>query len=112
MTALRETNEEIGVRLGLSDVVGRLPAITTSSGFEVTPVVAWIHQPPNFHLEPREVSELIDLPLELALDVTQYKQDNVIENGLKREYCYMNFHKFRIWGATARILQSLAALMQ
>jgi 8-oxo-dGTP pyrophosphatase MutT (NUDIX family) len=112
MTALREAKEEVGVQLELSDVVGRLPTITTSSGFEVTPVVAWINELPDFNLEPREVSELIALPLELALDITQYKQDSIVENGLRREYCYMNFNNYRIWGATARILQSLASLSQ
>jgi 8-oxo-dGTP pyrophosphatase MutT (NUDIX family) len=112
MTALREAKEEVGVQLELSDVIGRLPPITTNSGFEVTPVVAWAHEPPEFNLEPREVSELIALPLELALDVTQYKQDSIVENGLKRDYCYLNFNNFRIWGATARILKSFASLMQ
>lgn len=111
LTALREAHEEIGVSLQLSEVLGRLPSITTNSGFEVTPIVAWAHGAPAFNLEPREVSELIALPLELALDITQYKEDRIIENGVKREYCYMEFAGFRIWGATARILRSFASLM-
>lgn len=111
-TAMREAQEEIGVQLELSDVLGRLPMITTSSGFDVTPVVAWAYAPPTFQLDPREVSGLIALPLELALDLTQYKQDSIVENGSTREICYLEFAGFRIWGATARILHSLACLLQ
>jgi 8-oxo-dGTP pyrophosphatase MutT (NUDIX family) len=111
-TAMREAHEEIGVRIELSNVLGCLPAITTSSGFEVTPVVAWSEEQTIFQLEPREVSELIALPLELALDITRYKQGSVIENGVKREFLYLEFQGFRIWGATARILHSFAHLVK
>jgi 8-oxo-dGTP pyrophosphatase MutT (NUDIX family) len=112
MTAVREAREEIGVKLELSNVLGCLPATRTNSGFEVTPVVAWIYESPVFQLEPNEVSELIALPLELVLDLSQYKQDSIIENGVERTFCYMEFGGFRIWGATARILHSLAHLVR
>ena len=111
-TALREAHEEIGVRLDSSNVLGCLPVITTISGFEVTPVVAWTSSRPTFRPEPREVDNLIALPLELALDVAQYKQDSIIENGLKRDFCFIEFGEYYIWGATARILRSLASLLQ
>jgi 8-oxo-dGTP pyrophosphatase MutT (NUDIX family) len=110
VTALREANEEIGVCLDLSNVLGCLPATTTNSGFEVTPVVAWTSSTPTFRLQPREVDKLITLPLELALDVSQYKQDTLIENGIKRQFYFIEFDGHYIWGATARILRSLANL--
>lgn len=110
--ALREANEEVGVRLDLSNVLGCLPATITNSGFEVTPVVAWSSSMPAFRLEPREVNKLIALPLGLALDVSQYKQDTFIENGIKRDFCFIEFDEHYIWGATARILLSLARLLQ
>jgi 8-oxo-dGTP pyrophosphatase MutT (NUDIX family) len=111
-TALREAHEEIGVRLEESNVLGCLPATTTNSGFEVTPVVAWASETPTFHLDAREVNKLIALPLELALDVSRYKQDSIIEKGLKREFYFIEFDEYYIWGATARILRSLACLVQ
>ncbi|MES2624582.1 MAG: CoA pyrophosphatase [Pseudomonadota bacterium] len=111
-TALREANEEIGVQLEQSCVLGCLPVTNTISGFEVTPVVAWTSSPPEFQLDPREVNALIALPLELALDLSLYKQDHVIENGSTREFYFIEFGEHYIWGATARILRSLACLVR
>jgi 8-oxo-dGTP pyrophosphatase MutT (NUDIX family) len=112
LTALRETHEEIGVRLELSHVLGCLPVMTTNSGYEVTPVVAWAQSTPQFQLNRREVDELIPLPLRLALNVSQYSRDSVTEKGLTREFYVIEFCGHRIWGATAHILRSLACLLQ
>ncbi len=111
-TALREAHEEIGVQLQISNVLGCLPPTTTNSGFEVTPVVAWTSSNLQFELDPREVNKLICLPLELALDLSQYQTDSIIEKGATREFYYIEFAGDRIWGATARILRSLACLLQ
>jgi hypothetical protein len=74
--------------------------------------VAWASETPTFHLDAREVNKLIALPLELALDVSRYKQDSIIEKGLKREFYFIEFDEYYIWGATARILRSLACLVR
>lgn len=75
--ALRETEEEIGLRLGHGDVVGVLDDYPTRSGHLITPVVVWAGASPAYRPDPREVSELFvesyatfdrpDLPWELAI---------------------------------------------
>ncbi len=61
--ALRELDEELGVRLGEHQVLGRLDDYATRSGYRITPVVAWAG--PGLHLEPHagEVEETYHIPL-------------------------------------------------
>jgi len=75
--ALRETEEEIGLRLGQREVLGVLDDYPTRSGHLITPVVVWAGVAPAYRPDPREVSELFvesyatfdrpDLPWELAI---------------------------------------------
>ena len=61
--ALRELDEELGVKLGEDHVLGRLDDYATRSGFRITPVVAWAG--PGLHLKPHEgeVEETYHIPL-------------------------------------------------
>ena len=61
--ALRELDEELGVKLGEERVLGRLDDFATRSGFRITPVVAWAGA--GLHLKPHagEVAETYHIPL-------------------------------------------------
>ncbi len=61
--ALRETREEIGLRLGPGDVLGLLDDFATRSGFRMTPVVAWAEPGQRLAPDPVEVDELHVVPL-------------------------------------------------
>jgi 8-oxo-dGTP pyrophosphatase MutT (NUDIX family) len=111
-TALRETAEETGLDPSRVSILGRLPVtVVPSSGFSITPVVAWadtwLHLQPN----PREVAELIDFPLAVALDPASYQTGTQVRDGVTREFWYIEFAGHHVWGATARILRSLALLL-
>lgn len=109
-TALRETQEEIGLDPALPKVLGRLPDTTVVSGFTITPVVAWCDaEPPLLH-NPAEVDEIIKLPLQLALDASLYGSDSLTRDGEVRHFRFLRYQDHYIWGATARILLSLAEL--
>jgi hypothetical protein len=62
-TALREAEEEIGLDPSLVQVLGRLPAFHTVSGYRVTPVVGLIPWPLSLRPDPTEVAEVFTLPL-------------------------------------------------
>lgn len=61
--ALRETHEEVGLRLDTSSVLGVLDDMVTRSGFVITPVVAWAGAGASFTPDPGEVAKLYRVPL-------------------------------------------------
>jgi 8-oxo-dGTP pyrophosphatase MutT (NUDIX family) len=110
--ALREAEEEIGLAPAQVAVLGRLPIIHVSaSGFDVTPVVAWLDSMPAWRPDPGEVAEVIDCPAALALDPASYRLGSMLRDGIAREFWYFDFDGHHVWGATARVLRSLALLL-
>ena len=62
-SALRELEEEVGLQLGASAVIGRLDDYPTRSGFSITPVVIWGGSNPNLQPNPAEVESIHHIPL-------------------------------------------------
>ena len=109
-TALRESHEEIGLDSAGLLLLGRLPEVKvlTGSAIAITPVVAWSEAEPSLVHNPYEVDEIIKLPLQLVLNSDNYGTDSLERDGMKREFYFLRFQDFYIWGATAKILLSLA----
>jgi 8-oxo-dGTP pyrophosphatase MutT (NUDIX family) len=109
-TALREAEEEIGLRPDEADVVGRLDDIRTTSKYAVTPYVARI---PDREYTPdeREVAEIAVLPVSGLLDADNYEVERR-EHPRYGEAIVHFFHVdgYTVWGATARILVQLLEL--
>lgn len=111
-TALREAAEETRLDPSRVAILGRLPVtVVPSSGFSITPVVAWAETRLHLEPDPREVAQLIECPLSIALDPGAYRTGEEVRDGLTREFWYIEFDGHHVWGATARILRSLALLM-
>ena len=62
-TALREMEEEIGLKVSPDQVVGRLDDFATRSGFCITPVVVWEDGPVKLAPDPNEVERVFHIPL-------------------------------------------------
>jgi 8-oxo-dGTP pyrophosphatase MutT (NUDIX family) len=106
--ALREAWEEIGLATGQVEVLGRLPAHETVTSFQVTPVVAMIHG--NFTPVPEagEVSEVFEVPFSHVTSLANFRIEGRRWQGRRREYYAAPYGPYYIWGATARILRTLA----
>lgn len=106
-TALRETEEEIGLDRGRVLLLGRLPEYITGTGFRVTPVVGWIE--PGFTLtpDPFEVAEVFEVPMSFLLDPINHQLQSAVLGGRPRQYYAMPYESRYIWGATAGMLRSL-----
>ncbi|WP_132057391.1 NUDIX hydrolase [Halorussus amylolyticus] len=109
-TALREAEEEIGLRPEEAEVVGRLDDIRTTTRYAVSPFVARV---PDREYTPdeREVAEIAILPVSGLLDPENYES----ERREHPQYGEAVVHFFRVngytvWGATGRILVQLLEL--
>lgn len=107
MTALRETEEEIGLDPDCVELLGELPEYRTGTGFRITPVVGLVHPPFDLTLDSFEVAEAFEVPLSHFLDPARHQKHQAEYQGRMREYYAMPYGDYFIWGATAGILVSL-----
>ena len=112
-TALRETEEEIGLARAHMELLGRLPDYEIPSGFRITPVVAWIEPPFELALDAFEVASVFEAPLAHFLDASRYQRRDYHFRGRHRHYMAIPYDGRYIWGATAGMLWTLyRALMR
>ena len=105
-TALRETKEEIGLKLDDTLVNATLPVVTTLTGYQITPYVAILGTCPNIGELSDEVEGIFEIPL---VDLLSTKQRNT--SGKTGESMYLYWHSTNcIWGASAKILGDIEYL--
>jgi len=111
-TALRESEEEIGLNRDRVEVLGNLDVCLTGTGYRVVPVVGLVTPPLKLRLNDFEVVDAFEVPLKLILDARNYRRDSIItDSGQHREFYVLDYHDRYIWGATARMLVNLRELM-
>ncbi len=106
-TALRETEEEVGLDRRHVEIVGRLEQYVTRTGFSITPVVALVTPPFETNPDPEEVDEVFEVPLSFLLDPANHQRHSREFEGRTREFHAMPFGDYYIWGATAGMLINL-----
>jgi 8-oxo-dGTP pyrophosphatase MutT (NUDIX family) len=108
-TALRETEEEVGLHRRHIEVLGTLPDYFTGTGFQVTPVVSLVKPPFELRADPFEVAEIFEVPLAFLMDGMNHQRRTIeLPNGAGRRTFYaMPYQRFFIWGATAGMLRNL-----
>ncbi len=111
-TALRESEEEIGLAQDQVEVIGRLGDMALPSGFQITPIVGLIEPGLAFVPCPIEVAEIFHVPLSLLLNPNAYNSTSMTYDRQARKILEVQFDKFRIWGATAAILYHLAQTIE
>lgn len=105
--ALREAHEEIGLAAHQVEPLGYLDPFDTISGFHVYPVVARVATDYRPKLDPREVADVFEVPLEYLLDASNIRVVAREYAGKIRHYHEYAFERYRIWGATAAMLVNL-----
>lgn len=105
--AVRETGEEIGIPPGQILPLGLLDPLLTITGFRVLPVVAVIDPGHEINLDPGEVAEAFEVPLDFLLDPANLIDLKVDYRGRTRLLHEYRYPARRIWGATALILLNL-----
>ncbi|MEM9391319.1 MAG: CoA pyrophosphatase [Bacteroidota bacterium] len=112
-TALRETQEEVGIESDGIEVIGQLTDLyIPPSNFKVTPTLAYATGSPIFQVDAFEVKELIEVPISLLKDENSIKTKRMeFGNGYASDMPYFDVKGHVVWGATAMILSELVALL-
>ena len=103
-TALRETQEEIGLAPTRVELLGRLADYHTRTGFRVTPVVGVVNLPFVLSLDAHEVDEAFEVPLSFLLDPANHQRHSREFQGRQVPYYAIPYRDYYIWGATAGML--------
>jgi 8-oxo-dGTP pyrophosphatase MutT (NUDIX family) len=110
-TALRETQEEVGIEMDQVEILGELDHIITVTSFRVCPYVGIIPYPYPFKLSSFEVERLIELPLDYLLNKAELKEGPFSFLGQSFYNLHLMYQGDIIWGATARILKNFLTVL-
>jgi len=111
-TALREAEEEIGLRVQDVEVVGEVDddAVVTT-GYVISPFVGFVPCPYPFKVNKKEIEQIFSVPLSLLRDEANLRLDyHTVGDRTFFGYCYEH-EGHVIWGATARILKRFTELL-
>ncbi len=110
-TALRETEEEIGIPMGHVQVAGPLSTMPTITGYAVTPIVGFVPADVRLTLDPVEVESAFEVPLEFLLDADNESRTERVIEGVPVPLIEFLYGGERIWGATASMIVELRKII-
>jgi 8-oxo-dGTP pyrophosphatase MutT (NUDIX family) len=105
-TALRETEEEIGLSRRFIDIAGQLEHYETGTGFRITPVVGFVRLGFELKIDPFEVADTFEVPLDFLIDPANHQRQSRVWQGKERQFYAMPYGDRLIWGATAGMIIS------
>jgi len=104
-TALRETEEEMGIRPGDVEIYGRLDDFVSIHGYRVTPFVGSYPDPYPYRVNRQEIAEVIELPLNSFLQPGIWHQESWPHRGQLHTVDFYRVDGHQVWGLTAAILR-------
>jgi 8-oxo-dGTP pyrophosphatase MutT (NUDIX family) len=109
-TAMRESQEELGIRAADVELLGAMEPVPTVTGFFIQPFLAGIPADARFLLDEFEIAEVFDAPLSVFTDLSRYRAAETVFLGKPYQVYFLDYGPHTIWGATARILHNLAEI--
>lgn len=106
-TALRETEEEVGLSPSHIEIVGELDLYDTRTGFRITPVVGLVEPGFTLTLDEFEVAEAFEVPLSFVLDPANHHKRSLVWRGTERHFYLLPYAEREIWGVTAGMIVNL-----
>lgn len=104
-TALRETEEEIGIPAASIELHGRLDDFWSIHGYHVVPFVGTLAQPVAYRVADFEIAELIEAPLDHFRTPGVHHVEDWTHHGRVHPVDFYRFGEHVIWGLTAAILR-------
>lgn len=110
-TALRETEEEMGIKRSDITVIGEMDEVATRSNFRVQVFTGTIEYPYEFSPSAIEIAEVLEFPVSALIDPVNRRTETRWDNGQPvSTYSYVH-EEHVVFGATARILQSCVDIL-
>jgi len=106
-SALRETEEEIGLDRAHIEPLGYLDLYMTTLGYRIVPVIARVKPGFSLKLNVSEVDATFEVPLAFLMDQANVQRHSREWQGMTRHYYAITFGEHYIWGVTAGILRNL-----
>ncbi len=111
--ALREAHEELNLNPADVQVLGRLsPLYIPPSNYCIRPVVGYTPARPDFQPDPREVAEVLEVPLAELLDPATVREEDWLLRGITVRVPFFAVQQHKVWGATAMVLAEFVALIR
>ncbi len=112
-TALRESEEELGIDPDKVEVIGKLSELFIPvSNFRVLPILGINEQKPEFKPDPKEVKKILEVDIEFLLDQKLRKSTYMnFKSGMGTDVPYFDLQGHIVWGATAMILSELSQVL-
>ncbi len=107
--ALREADEEVGLKLGRIDVLGAFGPYYSGSGYHITPVVGVIEGDPDLSINPDEVADTFEVPLRHLMSQEKHTINSRFWGEREIFFYAIPYEEGgkerRIWGVTAGIIR-------
>lgn len=116
-TALRETEEEIGVPKSKIKILGCLDDMVTLTKFIVTPFIGIIDKDQILIKEEREVQEILKIPIDFFISKKKFREQAIDIEGKKFPIFYFNYKNkvnsktYTVWGATAYMISNFIKIV-
>lgn len=107
-TALRETEEEVGIQHSFIEAAGIIEPFLTVTDFNIIPIVGFVNPSFTLDIDEFEVADVFEVPLSILVDQTRYQRKEILWQGENRMYWELMYGGFQIWGATAAMLYAFA----
>ena len=112
-TAIRETEEEIGVPKHAVNYIGSLtPYFTAATGFMIHPFLGWTQEKPETNIHDMEVNSLFHVPISALIDEKTLMIEDWTISGYDAKVPFYNFSGRKVWGATAAILSEFKFILK
>lgn len=109
--ALRETEEEVGLRVASTAVLGTLSDHPSPAGYVATPVVARVPWPQRLTLNPREVADVFTVPLVELAAIEPGSEVKRLRDYRRRIYSFP-WRDRLIWGFTGNVVKNLLDVLE
>ncbi len=110
-TALREVEEEIGLKAQDVQILGQTDRMLTNTRYCVTPFVGFFHYPYSFKISRNEIAYLIEVPFLHLLQEEHYETKIVSGQEVRWVLHYYYFNDEVIWGVTGFLLSNFLSIV-